>query len=99
MDCDACVFGVGQSVAQGSEYQLQKEAKTDSIKLTPPAKEGEIDQTFWEEMEKSYVDDLFQRRPYSIFEFKCFECNRQPCECSRLNPRLPHIAEPALSSS
>ena len=47
MDCDACVFGLGQ---------LRKEAKTDSIKLTPPAKEGKIDHTFWEKMEKSYVD-------------------------------------------
>ena len=90
---------VAQSVAKGSDDQLRKEATTDSIKLNPPAKEGEIDQAFWKEMEKSYVDDIYNWRPYSIFEFKCFECNLQPCLCSTLNARLPRIAEPTLSSS
>ena len=62
-DCDACLSGVAQSVAQGSDYQLRKEAKRDSIKCpafknasinhlpihgsTPPAKEGQINDTFW----------------------------------------------------
>ena len=93
MDCDACVFGVGQSVAQGSDYQLRKEAKTDSIKLTPPAKEGEIDQTFWEKMEKSYVGPTVgvPRKAWCIYELKCFECKLQPCLCSTLNARLPRI--------